>query len=106
MKPVAPPLAVSDATTEEEPSIQSEVLRLCDERDRDRDGRITLPAPPSPETLRAATPFPPAGEREGSMDTIPTPPPSASRKRADSMTEEAVPSTIPGPPRVPRIAGL
>ena len=104
MKPVAPPLAVSDDTDEEESSIQSEVLRLCDERDRD--GRITLPAPPSPETLRAATPFPPAGEREGAMDTIPTPPPSASRKRADLLGEEAVPSTIPGPPRVPRIAGL
>ncbi|MGH7296487.1 MAG: hypothetical protein ACRELB_16235 [Polyangiaceae bacterium] len=103
MKPVAPPMASAEPA-EDESSIQSEVLRLCDERDRG--DRITLPAPPSPETLRAATPFPPASERDVPMDTIPTPPPSASRKRADSASDEAVPSTIPGPPRVPRIAGL
>ncbi|HEY8092089.1 MAG TPA: hypothetical protein VIF09_29715, partial [Polyangiaceae bacterium] len=66
----------------------------------------TLPAPPSPETLRAATPFPPPSEREPTLDTIPAPPPSASRKRVDSATDESVPSTIPGPPRMPRIAGM
>ncbi|HEY8040459.1 MAG TPA: hypothetical protein VIF15_11725 [Polyangiaceae bacterium] len=105
MKPVAPPLSM-DAAETPEPSLQTELLRACDERSEAT--RITLPAPPSPETLRAATPCPPSGERESaSVDTIPAPPPSASRKRADSGVElDAVPSTIPGPPRIPRIAGM
>ena len=105
MKPVAPLLTIAEPQ-EDEPSLQSEIGRMCDERDARGDHeRITLPAPPSPETLRLATPFPPPRE-EQSLDTIPAPPPSAARKRADSDTAEmdAVPSTIPGPPRVPRIA--
>ena len=79
---------------------------MCQERDASDDNeRITLPAPPSPETLRLATPFPPRDEEEPTLDTIPSPPPSTLRKRAESGADaEAVPSTIPGPPPVPRIA--
>jgi hypothetical protein len=104
MKPVAPLLPL-DAAQDDEPSLQSEIVRMCDEREARGDNeRITLPAPPTPETLRMATPFPPPRE-ETSLDTIPAPPPSAARKRADSSAEiDSVPSTIPGPPRLPRIA--
>jgi hypothetical protein len=103
MKPVAPPLSM-DAAESPEPSLQTELQRACDEKNDA--ARITLPAPPSPETLRAATPCPPSHE-ESTLETIPAPPPSASRKRADSGVDlEAVPSTIPGPPRMPRIAGV
>jgi hypothetical protein len=103
MKPVAPLLPLDDAQGDE-PSLQSEIVRMCDEREARGDGeRITLPAPPSPETLGLATPCPPR-EDETSVDTIPAPPPSAARKRADSAAElDSVPSTIPGPPRIPRI---
>jgi hypothetical protein len=108
MKPVAPRLALEKVPTEE-PSLHAEILRLCDEtldQEDQEEGneRITLPAPPpSPETLRMATPYPPPDER--SLDTIPAPPPSNARKRMESEVE-AVPSTIPGPPPVPRIAGM
>jgi hypothetical protein len=102
MKPVAPPLPEGEPA--DEASIHTEVLRLCDEQERH--ARITLPAPPSPETLRAATPLPPPSSREPSLDTIPSPPPSTSRRRLDAGADDAVPSTIPGPPPVPRIAGF
>jgi hypothetical protein len=101
MKPVAPMLPTADAT-EEESSIQSEVLRLCDASERGE--RITLPAPPSSEMLRAATPFPPPLRAESTLETIPSPPPSSARKRDEAGPDEAAPSTIPGPPRVPHIA--
>ncbi|HEY6460915.1 MAG TPA: hypothetical protein VIY73_12215 [Polyangiaceae bacterium] len=106
MKPVAPPLPPRDAPGEalDEASIQSEVLRLCDEHERGE--RITLPAPPSPETLRMATGFPPSSEEEHALDTIPSPPPSAQRRRTDVTADDAAPSTIPGPPPLPRIVGL
>ena len=111
MKPTAPPM-VQPVEGEDEASIHAEVLRLCDERERD--GRITLPAPPSPEALRASTPFPPRNDEDDRvkpLDTVPAPPPSASRKRTESGVvesggEDSVPSTIPGPPPVPRIVGM
>ncbi|HEY1693436.1 MAG TPA: hypothetical protein VGG39_14815 [Polyangiaceae bacterium] len=106
MKPVAPSLPTRDALHEaadDEASIHSEVLRLCDAHERGE--RITLPAPPSPETLRMATAFPPSSEDEHALDTIPSPPPSTQRRRTD-VGDDAVPSTIPGPPPVPRIIGL
>ena len=108
MKPAAPPLPRRDTPSEareleDETSIQSEVLRLCDQHERGE--RITLPAPPSPETLRMATGFPPSSPEEHALDTIPSPPPSTQRRRSE-VTDDAVPSTIPGPPPVPRIAGL
>ncbi len=103
MKPVAPLLPLAEPK-DDEPCLQSEIVRMCDERDARGDNeRITLPAPPTPETLRMATPFPPPRE-EGSLDTIPAPPPSAARKRDSAADVDSVPSTIPGPPRVPRIA--
>ena len=101
MKPVAPRIPQADAA-EGDSSIHSEVLRLCDAQDQG--DRITLPAPPSSEMLRAATPFPPPLRAESTLDTIPSPPPSAARKRGEAGTDEAAPSTIPGPPRLPRIA--
>jgi hypothetical protein len=102
MKPVAPLLPLADPQ-DDEPSLQSEIVRMCDERDARADNeRITLPAPPTPETLRLATPCPPRDEP--SLDTIPAPPPSAARKRDAAAEMESVPSTIPGPPRIPRIA--
>lgn len=102
MKPVAPLLSQADGPVDDS-SIEAEVHRLCDARDRD--GRITLPAPPSPETLRAATPCPPPSREEPTLDTIPSPPPSAARSRGELAVEDA-PSTIPGPPRLPRIAEI
>lgn len=104
MKPVAPELP-SDDVKVDQPSLQSEIRRLCDARASD--ARITLPAPPTEEALRASTPFPPRDPEEASSDTIPAPPPSTARKRKDGEAEsEAIPSTIPGPPKLPRIAGV
>jgi hypothetical protein len=99
MKPVAPAL-LKDEARNELPSIQSEVRELCDRKDADR---ITIPAPPSVDMLRLATPLPP-GEHPH-PDTIPAPPPSSARRPVHRDEEdEAVPSTIPGPPRLPSIA--
>ncbi len=113
MKPVAPTLHAEPKA--DLPSLQSEIRALCERGERGERGdesraesrasdeRITLPAPPSPEALRAATPVPPRDPP--SHDTIPAPPPSAARRRADGEPEvEPSPSTIPGPPRVPSIA--
>ena len=100
MKPVVPPLAPSEGVADQ-PTLLSEIRRLCD--DKASDERITLPAPPTEETLRAATPVPPPNEPAG--DTIPAPPPSAARRRTDTDPgNEDEPSTIPGPPRLPSIA--
>ena len=111
MKPVAPALLPDDAKTTDQPTLQSEIRRLCDERASDQE-RITLPAPPTEEALRAATPFPPRDPNVLTSDTLPAPPPSSvARKRQDGEHGETtdagdeLPSTIPGPPRVPRIAG-
>jgi hypothetical protein len=100
MKPLAPKLVADDITVET-PSIESEMLRLCEEQAPH--SRITIPAPPTEEALRLATPVPPpeAAERR---DTTPAPPPSSIRRRADTDEMEAVPSTIPGPPRLPNVA--
>jgi hypothetical protein len=103
MKPVAPTLPAA-ADKDDHPSLQSELGRLCEAKASDE--RVTIPAPPTEEALRAATPFPPPRDPER-RDTTPASPPSSIRRRTDSEPEsEAVPSTIPGPPRVPRIAGM
>ena len=107
MKPVAPPL-LDDVTQENVPSLQSEIRGLCDQRDAGDEGdnheRITIPAPPSAEVLRLATPLSPADVAHG-PDTIPAPPPSSARRPVQQDDgEENVPSTIPGPPRLPSIA--
>jgi hypothetical protein len=102
MKPVAPALSKDEARNEL-PSLQSEIRDLCDQKAAER---ITIPAPPSVDILRLATPLPPA--EHAHPDTIPAPPPSSARRpvQRDEREEEdeAVPSTIPGPPRVPSIA--
>ncbi|HEX8789318.1 MAG TPA: hypothetical protein VF765_00095 [Polyangiaceae bacterium] len=104
MKPQAPPLSLPPDDAAPESSIQSEMARVCETRARNE--RITIPAPPSPETLRAATPCPPAREEEH-LDTIPAPPPSSVRKRDDEDTlEEPAVSTIPGAPRVPNLHSM
>lgn len=105
MKPVAPELLSDDAKKADQPTLQSEIRRLCDAKDSHE--RITLPAPPTEEALRASTPFPPR-PRDADGDTLPAPPPSSARKRKDgedASDEDALPSTIPGPPPLPRIAG-
>lgn len=100
MKPVAPPL-LADDTQENIPSLQSEIRELCDRSEHDR---ITIPAPPSADVLRLATPLPPA-DRAHAPDTIPAPPPSSARRPVQPEDgEEQVPSTVPGPPRLPSIA--
>lgn len=102
MKPPAPPLSLPDDAPPES-SIQSEIARVCETRARDE--RITIPAPPTPETLRAATPCPPAREEEH-LDTIPAPPPSSVRKRDDEELEDPAAATIPGAPRVPNLHSM
>jgi hypothetical protein len=115
MKPVAPALRVDERDTPVR-TLQSEIRALCESRSDHE--RITIPAPPSPESLRLATPVPPPEpderdtippshvESSPRRDTIPSPPPSSPRRRGDDVGEdEDVPSTIPGPPRVPNIAG-
>ncbi len=110
MKPVAPPLLEDDTLTNV-PSIQSEIRELCDRRDAIVEGdegegheRITIPAPPSAEVLRLATPLPPPDHAHG-PDTIPAPPPSSARRPVQQDDgEENVPSTIPAPPRLRCIA--
>lgn len=104
MKPTAPPLSLPDDAPES--SIQSEFARVCETKARDE--RITIPAPPTAETLAAATPCPPARE-ENHLDTIPAPPPSSVRKRDqgdDAVVEEPPVSTIPGAPRVPDLHSM
>jgi hypothetical protein len=122
MKPVAPALRAKDGPSEL-PSLQSEIRRLCD--DKAATERATIPAPPSLEALRAATPYPPRTldadpeaererKRQAELDTIPAPPPASSARSLDDAARdrdadateppERVPSTIPGPPRLPRIA--
>jgi hypothetical protein len=115
MKPVAPtlPAPAEDEPRSAQPSLHTEILRVCDTKAAD--ARITIPAPPTEEALRASTPFPPPDDEApdttpGSRDTTPAPPPSSPRRRTDSDpgTEpagDALPSTIPGPPRMPRVAG-
>jgi hypothetical protein len=104
MKPVAPALLADDRR--DQPTLHSEIRALCDTKAADE--RITLPAPPTEEALRASTPFPPPRrDSDAPVDTTPAPPPSSCRRRTDSQPDsEAQPSTIPGPPRVPRIAGI
>ena len=106
MKPVAPALLKRPAADDPEhpTSLQSEIRALCDAKATDQ--RITLPAPPTEEALRASTPFPPPRDEDAPRDTTPAPPPSSVKRRSDTDPEpesEAPPSTIPGPPRVPRI---
>ncbi|HEY5239860.1 MAG TPA: hypothetical protein VIJ22_00275 [Polyangiaceae bacterium] len=103
MKPVAPALLADDEKAPQ-PTLHSEIRALCDTREAHE--RITLPAPPTDEALRASTPFPPPRDPDAPVDTMPAPPPSSCRRRTDSHPDgETGPSTIPGPPRVPRIAG-
>ena len=111
MKPTAPPLSLPDDAPES--SIQSEVARVCDTRSREERRTVshaaaerpTIPAPPSPETLKAATPCPPARE-ENHLDTIPSPPPSTTRKRDEGEADEPAVSPIPGAPRVPNLHSM
>ena len=112
MKPLAPtlPTLSGDEPPSEQPSLHTEIRALCDAKASD--ARITLPAPPTEEALRASTPFPPPPDAlaettpEAQRDTTPAPPPSSSRRRTDSQPDiESQPSTIPGPPRLPRVIG-
>ncbi len=102
MKPVAPVLPPSNAGDEHQPTLQSEIRRLCDSA-VSQDERVTIPSPPTEEDLRLSTPVPPREIEEERSDTTPAPPPSSARKRTGDEGD-AVPSTIPGPPRLPRIA--
>ena len=117
MKPVAPtlPTLSDDEPVSEQPSLHTEIRALCDAKAAD--ARITIPAPPTEEALRASTPFPPPydalGETtpEAARDTTPAPPPSSLRRRTDGGPDtdrmaDSQPSTIPGPPRLPRVAGV
>jgi hypothetical protein len=99
MKPTAPALSLPDDAPES--SIESEIARVCETRARDE--RPTIPAPPSPEVLRAATPCPPARTEEH-LDTIPAPP----RVCDESEAEEELPAsaTIPGVPRLPDVHSM
>jgi hypothetical protein len=105
MKPAAP-LLPTDAprSAAADPSLCSEIVRMCDARD---DERITLPSIPTAEMLRLATPYPPPHD-EPSQDTIPSPAPASARGADGARAEDAAPApspaSIPGPPRVPRIA--
>ncbi len=56
MKPAAPTLVADDITTET-PSLETEMRRVCEEQAPH--SRITIPAPPTEEALRLATPVPP-----------------------------------------------
>ena len=104
MKPVAPALLARDDRPNQ-PTLHSEIRALCDTKADNE--RITLPAPPTEEALRASTPFPPPRrDDDAPVDTTPAPPPSSCRRRTDSQPETESPSTIPGPPRLPRIAGV
>ena len=113
MKPVAPNLAPPTQQT----TLQTEIDRLCSSA-KATDVRVTVPAPPSEEALRASTPFPPRPPETEEPDTertphaaITTPAPPISRiVSTDGGDEEraeaqAVGAAIPGPPRLPRIAG-
>jgi hypothetical protein len=110
MKPTAPPLSVPEEAPAS--SLQSEIARACETA---HDERITIPAPPTAEALKAATPCPPPDEEflddeETGRDTTPAPPPttSAIRKRdgGDDGEEETSPDTIPSAPRVPNIHSM
>ena len=109
MKPTAPPLSVHEVAPDS--SLQSEIARACETA---HDERITIPAPPTAEALRAATPCPPADDEfqdeETQRDTTPAPPPktSAIRRRdgGDDGEEESAPDTIPGAPRLPKIHSM
>ncbi|HTQ48384.1 MAG TPA: hypothetical protein VMI75_36760 [Polyangiaceae bacterium] len=110
MKPTAPPLSVHEDAPDS--SLESEIARACETA---HDERITIPAPPTAEALRAATPFPPPDDEESQdeetrRDTTPAPPPktSAIRRRdgGDDGEEEPVPDTIPSAPRVPKIHSM
>jgi hypothetical protein len=83
----------------EEPSIQSEILRMVESKNRKV--RDTVPAPRSVEEM------PPSRElargEEQAYDTIPAPPPSGADVKDEHAGEEKPPSTIPGPPKVPVI---
>ena len=107
MKPVAP-LLTDQRRTVIEPSLHSEITRVCDEREESGDdNRITLPSIPTAEMLRLATPYPPPDD-ESSLATLAPPPISAVDELGDEGTDGAAgrhaPSGIPGPPRLPRIA--
>jgi hypothetical protein len=109
MKPTAPPLSVHDVAPDS--SLESEIARACETA---HDERITIPAPPTAEALRAATPCPPPDEEwpdeETRRDTTPAPPPitSAIRRRdgGEDVEEEPAPDTIPSAPRVPKIHSM
>ena len=101
MKPVAPSLAGKKIAADQ-PTLLSEIRRLCDTKASDE--RITIPPPSSADDT-----IPPSGptssESGGDRDTVPAPPPSASRRRAESQPDgDVVPSTIPEPPRLPSVA--
>jgi hypothetical protein len=107
MKQTTPPLSVPGEAPDS--SLQSEIARACETA---HDERITIPAPPTAEALRAATPCPPPGEEceheETRRDTTPAPPPttSAIRNGGDDGEEEPAPETIPSAPPVPKIHSM
>ncbi|MGD0524019.1 MAG: hypothetical protein ABSE49_02680 [Polyangiaceae bacterium] len=114
MKPVAPAL-LSDDDRAAQPTLHSEIRALCDNKGEDdtrgealeAGERITIPAPPTEEALLMSTPFPPRHDPDAPVDTLPAPPPSSCKRRSESNPDfDNAPSTIPGPPRIPRIAGV
>jgi hypothetical protein len=106
MKPRAPDLTPAA----QDPSLQTELDRVCEEKARER---VTVPAPPSAEVLRAATPLPPEPPEPGTDSSSPAAvtlpaPPVVSQVVARGDHDEAsaeLEAAIPRPPRVPRIAG-
>jgi hypothetical protein len=116
MKPRAPQLTPKTP----QPSLHTEISRLCETKARD--GRPTIPAPPTAESLRAATPLPveaPTMPPSTGPITTPTPPSNeAVTSPAPPPTSDVLPTyqdevesglvmrpAIPPPPRVPKIVG-
>jgi hypothetical protein len=118
MKPRAPQLTPKTP----QPSLHTEITRLCEAKATE--GRPTIPAPPTAESLRAATPLPPdAPTMPPSTGPITTPTPAPTS--AGAVTTPAPPPAsdviptyeddvesglvmrpaIPPPPRVPKIVG-
>jgi hypothetical protein len=115
MKPRAPELTPETA----EASLHAEIMRLCEAKASE--AHETVPAPPSEESLRAATPLPSGSvqdfrdaptEPPPSHDAITTPaPPPTSQVMASQEDDEDFTRTrrttrpaIPPPPRLPKIA--
>jgi hypothetical protein len=102
MKPRAPLIT----TTTAQPSLHTEIARICDVKAND--ARLTVPSPPSDDALRAATPLPleaPTEPPPGAA-TTPAPPPTSLVIVAGEDDEDPARAThpaIPPPPRLPKV---